>query len=186
MNRLSSLATTTALMLVPLAALASPLLRIHELKPNSGAIPAVVNCVTKLAFSVNAGGGDPVLDSEIDALLTEPGGQEMRVPTFWAGGDRWKVRYAPRLPGCHAFRLAVGKGPAKLAGELSGTHDAAAYAGDNRLLQHGPVQLAANAPYRSTFYQKFDDQGRALAQPLQVALTLPPPFAAAALAQQEE
>ena len=44
----------------------------------------------------------------------------------------------------------------------------------------------ANAPYRSTFYQKFDDQGRALAQPLQVPLTLPPPFAAAALAQQEK
>ena len=44
----------------------------------------------------------------------------------------------------------------------------------------------ANAPYRSTCYQKFDDQGRALAQPLQVALTLPPPFAPAALAQQEK
>jgi cytochrome c553 len=44
--------------------------------------------------------------------------------------------------------------------------------------------LDANAPYRSTFYQKFDEQGRKLAQPLQVPIVLQPPFTAAALAQQ--
>ena len=82
-------------------AAASPLLQPHELQPGSSVIPAVVNCVTELAFTASAGGGDPFLDSEIDAIFTEPGGQEMRDPAFWAGGDRWKVRYAPRIPGRH-------------------------------------------------------------------------------------
>src|SRR3954453_9209256 len=42
---------------------------------------------------------DPFNQVDVDAIVTLPGGQEERVPGFWAGGSTWTFRYAPPVPG---------------------------------------------------------------------------------------
>jgi hypothetical protein len=125
-------------------ALAAPLLQTHEIKSSTGTYPAVVNCVTELNFHAKTDAGDPFLDSEVEVVFTEPSGIVLHIPAFWAGGEQWKVRYAPRILGQHNFQAVVTRGSTKLPGELTGKLEAVAYQGTNPLLQHGPVHLSVN------------------------------------------
>src|ERR1700679_3820471 len=47
---------------------------------------------------------DPFNEVDLDAIITLPSGQEERVPSFWAGGSTWCVRYAPPTPGTYRVR----------------------------------------------------------------------------------
>jgi hypothetical protein len=123
------------------------LLRPIRLDHSGAALAGVVNCVSELEFSVRTAAADPFFSCEVDAIFTEPSGQEYRIPAFWAGGDRWKARYAPRVVGRHRFRMVVAEGPAKLDEQWSGTLDAEHYRGNNPLLNHGPVHLSDNRRY---------------------------------------
>ncbi len=124
------------------------LFRSVKLAQPETAVPGVVNCVTELEFSAKTSAGDPFLDTEIDAIFAEPEkGREIRVPAFWAGADRWKVRYAPRVAGRHPWRIVVTKGSTSLDEPFHGVLEAAPYAGTIRLLQHGPIHLGENGRY---------------------------------------
>src|SRR4051812_20685773 len=50
------------------------------------AVKTAANVMVEIAFEAPG--------QEIDVLFVEPGGIELRVPAFWAGGRNWKVRYA--------------------------------------------------------------------------------------------
>lgn len=123
------------------------LLQSCDLAEVKGALHGMVHCVTEVGFRVKVGAGDPFLDVEVDGVFSEPGGGELRVPAFWVGGDRFKVRYAPRVPGRHVFRLVVSAGEAAIEGPTEGAIEAVTYAGENRLLKHGPVHLAEEGKY---------------------------------------
>ncbi|MCC6353338.1 MAG: DUF4038 domain-containing protein [Verrucomicrobiae bacterium] len=108
-------------------------------------VAGMVNRVTELEFSAKTSAGDPFLETEIDVIFSEPdGGGEIAVPAFWAGADRWKARYAPRLAGRHPWRIAVTKGQTVLGEPCRGVLEAAPYTGANALLRHGPVRLSEN------------------------------------------
>src|SRR5438477_12490355 len=47
---------------------------------------------------------DPFNEVDVDVLFTKDG-QSWRVPTFWIGGQRWTVRFAPPTPGDYNYRL---------------------------------------------------------------------------------
>src|SRR5262245_58754346 len=47
---------------------------------------------------------DPFDDVDIDVIF-ERDGQSWRVPTFWRGGSRWTVRFAPPSPGTYTYHL---------------------------------------------------------------------------------
>ena len=49
---------------------------------------------------------DPFNEIELDVLFTDPQGQMLRVPAFWAGENTWKVRFAPATGGRHVYRVA--------------------------------------------------------------------------------
>ena len=111
-------------------------------------VQGMVNCVTELEFIAKTSAGDPFLDTEIDVYFSDVnGGSELRVPAFWTGGDRWKVRFAPSDTGKYRFRFVVTKGPTKLAHEFNGILEAVPYTGANPLLRHGPIQLSDNGRY---------------------------------------
>jgi hypothetical protein len=126
---------------------APPLVSSHRLAGANATFSATVGCVSELVFDAKVESGDCFLDNEIDAVFTEPGGRQARIPAFWAGGGQWKVRYAPRTGGTHAFRIMISAGEATVAGELTGTLDAATYSGANPLFKHGPVHLSENKRY---------------------------------------
>lgn len=41
---------------------------------------------------------------EVTGLFTDPSGRHWGIPGFWAGGDRWKVRFSPRSTGIYRLR----------------------------------------------------------------------------------
>ncbi len=46
---------------------------------------------------------DPFSEVEVSAVFIDPEGNERVVPSFWAGGNLWRVRYSSQLVGKHHF-----------------------------------------------------------------------------------
>ncbi len=66
------------------------------------------------------------------------------MPGFWAGGDRWCLRYASNQTGKHAWRTTCAdEKNARLHG-ATGDIEVVKYVGDNRLYRHGPIRVAKN------------------------------------------
>src|SRR5436190_3969962 len=76
----------------------------------------------------------------IDVLFTDPAGNQLRVPAFWAGGRNWKVRYASPIVGTHRFK-AVG------IDGVEGVVEVQPYKGDNPLYLHGPLRVDKTKRY---------------------------------------
>ena len=67
-------------------------------------IVAQQNCMTEWHFSSGMPYSDPFTDLTLDILVTDPEGEERRVPAFWSGESVWRVRYASPKLGIHTWR----------------------------------------------------------------------------------
>lgn len=89
---------------------------------------------------------DPFNDVDVDVIF-EHGGHSWRVPTFWRGGNRWTVRFAPPQPGEYTYRLeSTDRANPDLNGH-AGHVTVTAYAGDNELFKHGMLRVSNNKRY---------------------------------------
>jgi hypothetical protein len=100
------------------------------------------NCVTEWSYSSGRTYADPFNDITLDVLFTDPDGQELRVPAFWAGEQTWRVRYASPTVGTHRYRTICSDESNPDLHGLEGTLEVAPYEGSNPLLEHGPIRLA--------------------------------------------
>ena len=86
---------------------------------------------------------DPFNNVELDVVLTSSKGQ-WRVPTYWAGGNEWRVRFAPPEVGTYQVTTVCSdKSNPDLHGQASSL-EATAYRGNDPLLAHGPLRIAAS------------------------------------------
>ncbi|MCW5983503.1 MAG: DUF4038 domain-containing protein [Bryobacteraceae bacterium] len=108
------------------------------------ALQAAVHRPLEWSFTSARSYGNPFTDVELDVVVREPGGDELRIPAFWAGEREWRVRYAPAKPGAHSWR-SVGS-DANDAGlhDRRGTIEAAPYDGTNPLYRNGPIRVASD------------------------------------------
>ena len=105
-------------------------------------LTAQANCVTEIALTSEISYPNPFMEVTLDALVTAPDGRQLKLPAFWAGGNRWCLRYASGSVGTHTYRTECSdKGNAKLHG-LEGKIEVNTYAGGNPLYRHGPVGVA--------------------------------------------
>ncbi len=102
------------------------------------------NVPLELTFKAGREYEDPFNQVKLDVVFTEPDGSERRVPAFWAGGSTWKARYASPRTGSHAWRSECGVAEDAGLHGLTGKIEIAPYRGDNPLLLHGPVRVAAD------------------------------------------
>ena len=79
---------------------------------------------------------DPFNEVELDIVITHELGQEWRLPAYWAGGQEWRARFAPPLPGSYQAVGMFSDGHTSTALEIQ----AAIYQGQDPLLIQGPVQ----------------------------------------------
>ena len=100
------------------------------------------NQIVEIAFSANTSYDDPYNDVELEALVTTPGGEQLRVPAFWAGGNVWKVRIAGDPPGNYAYTTAANVDSDDGLHGQTGSFTVDPYDGDNALLRHGRLRLA--------------------------------------------
>ena len=83
---------------------------------------------------------NPFMEVEVDVVFQQ-GGKQWKVPAFWAGDEKWTVRFAPPLQGKYTYHVeCTDKANTGLNGAeriLSVT----AYTGENPLLKHGPLRV---------------------------------------------
>jgi hypothetical protein len=102
------------------------------------------HCVTEWSYSTAKAYSDPFNQVELDILITDPQGGQQRVPAFWAGGNNWRVRYAPHAIGEFACRsICNDTNNSDLHGQQN-VLEVAPYLGNNSLYRHGPVRVAAD------------------------------------------
>src|SRR5579872_7380997 len=108
--------------------------------------PVTANRVFEWTFESRKSYADPFNDVDVDVVFTK-GNQSWRVPTFWRGGQRWTVRFAPPAPGEYLYRL---ESTDRSNPDLNG-HDGRVivrtYKGTNELLRHGMLRVSANKRY---------------------------------------
>ena len=102
------------------------------------------NVMVELSFEASRTYDDPFNTITLDVLFTAPNGDELRVPAFWAGGNRWKARYASPVVGTYQFRSDCSQpNDAGLHG-VTGKVEVKPYTGQNPLYLHGPIRVAPN------------------------------------------
>lgn len=85
---------------------------------------------------------NPFTDVTLEAVVTPPDGPPLRVPAFWAGGNRWRFRYASPLSGRHAWRTECSDRDNRQLHAVQGHLDVTAGRETNSLYQHGPIRVA--------------------------------------------
>lgn len=85
---------------------------------------------------------DPFAEVELDALVRDETGRELRVPGYWAGGRKWRFRFSSARPGTYRYETVctdpTDSGLHGQRGTLSITSGPEA----NPLRQHGPLRLS--------------------------------------------
>jgi hypothetical protein len=105
------------------------------------------NVPIELTFEARREHADPFHTVTLDVVFTAPDGATRRVPAFWAGGDRWKVRYAAPEVGEHRWRSICDPGDDAGLHGVEGVVRVAPYEGDNVLYRHGPLRVASDRRY---------------------------------------
>lgn len=87
---------------------------------------------------------NPFTEIELDAIVTQPDGKQLRVPMFWAGDRQWRLRYASNITGVHTFRTECSDSANAKLHAIEGRVKVVAYRGKNHLYRHGPIRVASN------------------------------------------
>lgn len=94
------------------------------------------NVVIEIPFRAENTYANPFLDVIMDVVFTDPEGVEKTVPAFWAGGERWQVRYASPVTGIHRYRSRCSDADDAGLHGVAGRIEVRPYTGDNPLYRH--------------------------------------------------
>lgn len=100
--------------------------------------------VSEWTFTSRKGYKDPFNQVELDVVFMDEESRAWKVPAFWAGGRKWRVRFAPPTPGHYRYETICSDTANGALHGLTGVLDASPHAGDNPLLRHGPIQVAGD------------------------------------------
>jgi hypothetical protein len=98
-------------------------------------------CPLEWSYSSAKAYADPFNEVTLDVVVTDPQGQERRVPAFWAGDLTWRVRFAPLLAGQYSLRTVCSDSSNSALHGQTETVCAVDYGGPNPLLRHGFLRL---------------------------------------------
>jgi hypothetical protein len=112
----------------------------------AGEPPLIVQRMVEWTIDSHKRYRDPFNDVDVDVVF-EHDGKRWRVPTFWRGGSRWTVRFAPPAAGEYAYHLESTDPQNTDLNGHNGHVTIRAYSGSNRLLRHGMLKVSANRRY---------------------------------------
>ena len=130
----------------PATAAVGLLLLLSSLQAQAGetAARAEANAVAEVAFRATRPHPKPFAEVQLDVRVTDPGGVTRTVPAFWAGGDRWVLRYASPMPGVHRYRSQCSDLEDLGLHGVEGAVEIVPSTSASSLRQHGPVRVAAD------------------------------------------
>jgi hypothetical protein len=100
------------------------------------------NCVAEWALISKKGYADPFNEVEVSVEFTDPDGEKVIVPTFWAGGNKWGFRYSSHKVGEHEFHTVCSDESNTDLHGVCGSVEVRNYRGRNQLLRHGPLRVS--------------------------------------------
>ena len=100
------------------------------------------NMMVEFAFIAKGKYTDPFNQVNLDVLFTDPKGHTLRVPGFWDGNNKWKVRYTSPVVGTHTFRSVCSIPSDKGLNGIVGKLEMQPYDGENLLLKHGALRIS--------------------------------------------
>ena len=104
----------------------------------------IQHSVSEWSYTAVRQRANPFQEVDLDVVLAHEGGQTWKVPAFWSGGQEWRVRFAPPLPGRYEFRTECSDiSDSGLQGK-TGALVAEAYVGNHPLLQHGGLRVSTD------------------------------------------
>lgn len=110
-------------------------------KGQSGKFMAAQWNVFETSFYSSVKYNNAFTDVEADVIFKQ-GEKQWKVPAFWAGENKWTVRFAPSTQGEYIFHIACND---KKNTGLNGKEqrlEVTAYKGNNKLLRHGFIRVA--------------------------------------------
>lgn len=105
------------------------------------------NCIVEWIFYSEKEYADPFNDVEINAIFTDPDGEEIVVPAFWLGGNFWGIRYASHKIGRHRFQTVCSDKSNLSLHNQEGVLEVIPYRGNNPLFKHGPLRVSRDRRY---------------------------------------
>jgi len=105
------------------------------------------NCLAEIVCDSEKTYQNPFIEVELDAVIAQPDGAQLRVPMFWAGSNRWCLRYASNTVGLHTFRTQCSDSTNTKLHGVEGKIEVAPYKGQNHLYRHGPIRVSGNQRY---------------------------------------
>ncbi|HWN94364.1 MAG TPA: DUF4038 domain-containing protein [Methylomirabilota bacterium] len=85
---------------------------------------------------------NPLQDAALTVIFMSPQNETNKVHGFWDGGNTWRVRFAPNIPGKWAWATICSDTQNKGLHLQSGSFVCTAPAGQGRFEQHGPVRVS--------------------------------------------
>ena len=113
-------------------------------QPATPLLYATARAVMEWSVASGKSYANPFDEVEVDVIFADTDGHEWRVPTFWAGGQSWRVRFAPPAPGRYTSRTVANDTKNPDLHDRRGEIEVAPSSGDNPLLQHGMIRVAQN------------------------------------------
>ena len=104
------------------------------------------NCVLQWSLSAQADHKDPN-SIRLDAIITSPNDEVIRLPGFWAGGKEWRFRFSSASLGKFSFKTVCSNSEDNGLHKRTGGIRVVEYTGNNLLLRRGPVRLSRNGQH---------------------------------------
>ena len=104
---------------------------------------AVQNRVVEWGYESGKAYADPFNEATLDVIFTNDIGT-WRMPAYWAGGQEWRVRFAPPQPGTYRFRTECSDDSNPDLHDRTGVLEATPYDGADSLSVHGPIRVAGD------------------------------------------
>ena len=98
--------------------------------------------IAEWSFRSAAEYDNPWREVDLAFVFTTPAGRELRVPAFWDGGRRWRVRYSSDEVGEHRFRTECSDPHNGGLHGRTGSVRVVEAGSENPLFRHGPVELS--------------------------------------------
>ncbi len=99
--------------------------------------------VFETSFETSKKYDNPFADVEVRVIFNN-NGNHWTVPAFWAGGNKWTVRFAPPVVGKYGYRVECSD---ESNTDLNGKEHSlkvVTYKGNNPLIKHGPLKISDN------------------------------------------
>ncbi len=89
----------------------------------------------------------PFDDLDLQAIFLGPGGVKITRPAFWAGGNVWKVRFAPNLVGKWTMQTVCSDKNNKKLHQISAVIICSSYTGNLAIYKHGFLKRSEDNRY---------------------------------------